>query len=276
MDASDINVLRFQEIKMIIQGLSINSGLTMEESIFVIERAFEKVFFNEYTVQFDDKYEVYATNSEYTHHVKSMEDVKRIRQSIFIDVTETRRRYIDDLKRQISIREIASLIAKEINKLASLNAFNRFNYLIYRYIKGFILSKIDGGYIVNIGIGKVAYFFTDIDCELYKEHIFFVKQIRKDTDSGIIKILLEKPERYKKVIDIYEMFKHRNGKLVKNKIAIRVSNDFVWVFESRHRETLYRQEIKSGDQTARELALLAAKRVFDAYAFGSQMRAEGT
>lgn len=276
METSDINVSRFEEIKTIIHGLAVNSGLTIEESIFIIERSFEKVFFNEYTVQFDDKYELYATDSEHTYYIKSMMDVKRLRHQAFLKITETRKKYVNNLKSNISLKEIADIIADETNKLAVLNAYTQFNHLIFKHVRGFILNKIDGGYIVNIGINKIAYFYTDQDYELHKDYIFFVKSIIKEPDTGTIKIILNKTKKNKKILDVYEVFKNHNGKIVKNKIAIRATNDFIWVFELRHRETLYRKQINRGDQTARELALLAAKRVFDAYAFGSQSRAEGT
>jgi hypothetical protein len=276
MDATDVSVSKIAEIREIIQGLSVNSGLTVAESIFVIERAFEKALFGEYTVQFDNNYEIYAVNSEHAYHIKSMSDVNRLRHQAFVEITETRKKYVEDLKSYISLKEIANLIANEINKLATINAFTQFSYLIYRYVKGFILGRIDGGYIVNIGTTKVAYFYTDMVYEMHTVHIFLVKAIRKEKDMGTIKIILEMPERYKKILDIYDVFKNRNGKIVKNDIAVRVTKRLVWVFTASHRETLYRQEIEPGNHTGRELALLAAKSVFDAYAFPKKRRAESS
>ena len=108
MDTTDINVSKIVEIKTIVRGLSINSGLSVAESVFVIERALEKVLFGKYTVQFDDKYELYATNSDRIYHIKSMSDVNQLRHQAFLAITEERKIYIENLKSSISLKEIAS------------------------------------------------------------------------------------------------------------------------------------------------------------------------
>ena len=93
-----------------------------------------------------------------------------------------------------------------------------------------------------------------------------VNKIERDFDNGIIKVLLIEPvKRSRKKTDILNIFDNRNGKITKNKIAIRVTDNFVWVYETKHRETLYKKEFKKGDINERETALITAKSVFDRY-----------
>jgi hypothetical protein len=279
VESTDIGVSKIDEIKNMIKSLAIMSDISIAESVFVIERAFEQVLFDEFIVQFDDDFYLTATNREHIYILKSMDDVKRLRHQAFVKITETRKKFVEGLKSNVSLKEIAALIAKETNKLAAQNSYMQFNYLMSKHVKGFILSKIEGGYIVNIGINKIAYFYTEDNYEVYKEHIFFVNNVKKDTDTGVIKILLEIPKKPdKKVINIFEMFKNKTGKITKNGVSLRVTNEFVWVFEPLHRETFFKEIYKSENEKL--LALLKAKNVFDRYAFRQKTeqksRAEGT
>lgn len=259
---------QFQEIKQLIQSVSINAGLNIKEAIFVIERAVEKVFYNKYTVQFDDNFNLYAINKDENILLNSLHDVKRIKHKILTEVTENRKEYIIGLKSGISLKEIAELISKEAYRLGVANSYRQCKYLLFRHIKGFIIAKTEDGYIVNIGIGKVAYLNTSEEYELFKYHRFFVSRIERDFDNGVLKVFLMKPiKKPRKQTDVSVLFRVRNGKITKNKIAIRVTDSFVWVYEVRHRDTLYRKDFKHGDFNERVIALLAAKSVFEAYAF---------
>ena len=263
---------RFQDIKNIIRTISATNGLSMPEAIFIIEKAMENVFYGKYRVVFDDSYDLYAKNDDEKILISSLKDVRNIRHKIFLKVINRKNEYISNLRDSISLKEIVLEINKEADKLSTSKDWVKYNYLISKHVRGMIISKTDEFYIVDIGVGKIAYLpLSEGYYEIFKRYPFFVKSVVRHFDKGFVRIFLSKPkikakqERSGKKLT--EIFKDgKTGKVVKNKRIARVTDSFVWVYEAidkpiQHAETLYKREFLKNDNS-RQLALSEAESFF--------------
>ncbi len=259
---------RFQDIKNLIREISATKGLSFAESIFVIEKAMENVFYGRYRAVFYDSYDLYAENDDEKIPISSLKDIKNIRHKIFLEAINGKKEYINNLKDGISLKEIVSEINKEVNNLSVSKNYAKYKNLINRHVRGEVISKTEEYYIVNIGVGKAAYLqLSEGYYETFKKYPFFVKNVVRDLDEGFVRIFLSKPIAKTKPVrsgkKLTEIFKDgKTGKVVKNKKAVRVTDNFVWVFDTRHRETLYRKEFTQGDNLTRGIALSEAESFF--------------
>ena len=259
---------RFQDVKNLIREISATKGLSFAESIHVIEKAIENVFYGKYRAVFYDSYDLYAENDDERIPISSLKDIKNIRHKIFLKAINGKKEYINNLKDGISLKEIVAEINKEANKIAVSKDYAKYKNLIYRHVRGEVISKTEEYYIVNIGVGKAAYLqLSEGYYETLKRYPFFVKNVVRYFDEGFVRIFLSKPlQKLKPVCSgkkLTEIFKDgKTGKVVKNKKAVRVTDNFVWVYETRHRETLYKKEFIQGDDLTRAIALSEAESFF--------------
>ena len=264
---------RFQDIKNIIRTISSTNGLSMPEAIFIVEKAMENVFYGKYRVVFDDSYDLYAENDDEKILISSLKDVRNIRHKIFLKVINLKNEYISNLRDSISLKEIVLEINKEANKLSTSKDWVKYNYLISKHIRGMIVSKTDEFYIVDIGVGKIAYLpLSEGYYETFKKYPFFVKSVVRHFDKGFVRIFLSKPKikakQERSGMKLTEIFKDgKTGKVVSHKITVLVTDSFVWVYETNHKpiqhtETLYRKEFVKGDNLSRVIALSEAESFF--------------
>ena len=260
---------RFQDIKNIIRTISATNGLSLPEAIFIIEKVMENVFYGKYRVVFDDSYDLYAKNDDEKILISSLKDVRNIRHKIFLKVINLKNEYISNLRDSISLKEIVLEINKEADKLSTSKDWVKYNYLISKHIRGMIVSKTDEFYIVDIGVGKIAYLpLSEGYYEIFKRYPFFVKNVIRRFDEGFISIFLSKPQIKPKLgrsgKKLTEIFKDgKTGKFVNHKITVLVSDSFVWVYESlkkpvEHAETIYKKEFTK-ENNSRETALSEAE-----------------
>ena len=260
---------RFQDVKNLIREISAAKRLSFAESIFVIEKAMENVLYGRYRAVFYDSYDLYAENDDEKILISSLKDIRNIRHKIFLEAINEKKEYISNLKDSISLKEILLEINKEANKLSVSKDWIKYNHLISKHVRGMILSKTDEYYTVNIGVGKIAYLqLSEGYYETFKRYPFFVKSVVRYLDEGFVRIFLSKPALKTKPVrsgkKLTEIFKNgKTGKVVKNKKAVRVTDNFVWVYETRHRETLYKKEFAKGDNLSREIALSEAESFLD-------------
>ena len=259
----------FQNINNLIQEISATKGLSSAESIFALEKGLSNVFYGKYTAVFDGSYNLYIENGDEKIFISSLEDINRIRRKIFIETSNGTLKNIHGLKDSISFNEILLEINKEANKLATSKDWTKYNYLISKHVRGMVISKTDEFYIVDIGVGKIAYLpLSEGNYETFKKYPFFVKNVIRRFDEGFISIFLSKPRKKPKQErsgkKLTEIFKDgKTGKLVNHKITVQVTDSFVWVYESlgkpvKHAETIYKKEFTK-ENNSRETALSEAE-----------------
>ena len=260
---------QFQNIKNLIQEISATKGLSSAESIFALEKGLSKVFYGKYNAVFDVSYNLYIENGDEKIFISSLEDINRIRRKIFIETSNGTIENINSLKYDISFNEILLRINKEANKLATSKDWTKYNYLISKHVRGMVISKTDEFYIVDIGVGKIAYLpLSEGNYETFKKYPFFVKNVIRRFDEGFISIFLskprKKPKRERSGKKLTEIFKDgKTGKFVNHKITVLVTDSFVWVYESlekpvKHAETIYKKEFNKNDNS-RQIALSEAE-----------------
>ena len=263
---------QFQNIKNLIQEISATKGLSSAESIFALEKGLSNVFYGKYNAVFDVSYNLYIENGDEKIFISSLEDINRIRRKILIETSSGTLKNIHGLKDSISFNEILLEINKEANKLATSKDWTKYNYLISKHVRGMIISKTDEFYIVNIGVGKIAYLpLSEGNYETFKKYPFFVKNVIRRFDKGFISIFLSKPQIKPKLgrssKKLTEIFKDgKTGKFVNHKITVQVTDSFVWVYESlekpvKHAETIYKKEFTK-DDNSRKIALSEAEFFF--------------
>ena len=263
---------QFQNIKNLIQEISVTKGLSSAESIFALEKGLSNIFYGKYTAVFDESYNLYIENADEKIFINSLEDIKRIRRKIFLETSNETIENINGLKDSISIDDILLEINKEANKLATSKDWTKYNYLISRHVRGMVISKNNEFYIVDIGVGKIAYLpLSEGDYENFKRYPFFVKSVVRCFEEGFVRIFLSKPrikpkqERSGKKLT--EIFKDgKTGKFVSHKITVMVTDSFVWVYESvekpvEHVETIYKKEFTK-DDNSRQTVLSEAEIFF--------------
>ena len=259
---------QFQNIKNLIQEISATKGLSSAESIFALEKGLSNVFYGKYNAVFDVSYNLYIENGDEKILI-SLEDINRIRHKIFIETSNGTIHNINSLKYDISFNDILLKINKEANKLATLKDWTKYNYLISKHVRGMVISRTDEFYIVDIGVGKIAYLpLSEGYYEIFKRYPFFVKNVIRRFDEGFISIFLskprKKPKRERSGKKLTEIFKDgKTGKFVNHKITVLVTDSFVWVYESlekpvEHAETIYKKEFTK-DDNSREIALSEAE-----------------
>ena len=258
---------RFRDVKNIIREISAAKGLSFAEAIHVIEKAMENVFYGKYRVLFYDSYALYAENDDKKILISSLKDVRKIRHKIFLEVISGKKKYISNLKDSISLKEILLEINKEANKLSVSKDYVKYKNLIYRHVRGEVISKTNEYYIVNIGVGKVAYLpLSEGYYEPFKIYPFFVKSVSRYSDEGFVRIFLSKPSVKTKPArlgkKLTEIFKDgKTGKVVKYGRAIRVTLNSVLVFETKNGEILYIKDFK--DDLTRIKALSEAESYYE-------------
>ncbi len=263
---------QFQNIKNLIQEISVTKGLSSAESIFALEKGLSNIFYGKYTAVFDESYNLYIENADEKIFINSLEDIKRIRRKIFLETSNETIENINGLKDSISIDDILLEINKEANKLATSKDWTKYNYLISRHVRGMVISKNNEFYIVDIGVGKIAYLpLSEGDYENFNRYPFFVKSVVRCFEEGFVRIFLSKPrikpkqERSGKKLT--EIFKDgKTGKFVSHKITVMVTDSFVWVYESvekpvEHVETIYKKEFTK-DDNSRQTVLSEAEIFF--------------
>ncbi len=262
----------FQNIKNLIQEISVSKGLSSAESIFVLEKGLSNIFYGKYMAVFDESYNLYLESADEKIFISSLEDIKRIRRKIFLETSNVKIKNINDLKDSISFEEILLEINKEANKLATSKDWAKYNYLISRHVRGMVILKNNEFYIVNIGLDKIAYLpLSEGDYVTFKRYPFFVKSVVRNFDEGFISIFLSKPRKkpkqersHKKLTEIFKDGKI--GKFVSHKITVLVTDSFVWIYESiekpvEHAETLYKKEFIK-ENNSRQIALSEAEICF--------------
>jgi hypothetical protein len=259
----------FQNINNLIQEISATKGLSSAEAIFALEKGLSNIFYGKYTAVFDGSYNLYIENGDEKIFISSLEDINRIRRKILIETSNGTLKNIHGLKDSISFNEILLEISKEANKLATSKDWTKYNYLISKHVRGMIISKTNEFYIVDIGVGKIAYLpLSEGNYETFKKYPFFVKNVIRRFDEGFISIFLSKPRKKPKPErsgkKLTEIFKDgKTGKFVNHKITVQVTDSFVWVYESlekpvEHAETIYKKEFTK-DDNSRQIALSEAE-----------------
>ena len=264
------SISSISEIRNLIIGVAENSGLKYDEAVAIIEKVLENVLFNKYDVFFDKDYHISATNKNNESDVKlisSVNDLKEIRQQIFLNTTEEKKEYITGLKSNISFRDIKDLISNEINKFGSLALYRQVSYLLHKHITGTVIAEIERGYIVNISRINKAGYIADVEYkyEVGEQYKFYVEKIKKDLSSGELKIIL-KSVKNKNITtgrSLIAKFRRSNGKLVKNKTAIIATRHFVRVYSVKNREVFYEKEFS--DFNERTAAIITASSVFNGH-----------
>ena len=260
---------QFQNIKNLIQEISATKGLSTAEAIFALEKGLSNIFYGKYTAVFDGSYNLYIENGDEKIFISSLEDINRIRRKIFIETINGTLKNIHGLKDIISFNDILLKINKEANKLATSKDWTKYNYLISKHVRGMVISKTDEFYIVDIGVGKIAYLpLSEGNYETFKKYPFFVKNVIRRFDEGFISIFLSKPQikpkQERSGKKLTEIFKDgKTGKFVNHKITVLVTDSFVWVYESlekpvKHAETIYKKEFTK-ENNSRETALSEAE-----------------
>ena len=256
------------EIRHLITAVSENSGLKYDEAVAVIEKVMEKVLFNKYAIFFDEDYRICAINKSDGSDIvwiSSVNDLKKIRQKILINVTEEKKEYIAELKSNISFKEIKTLISTEVSKCGNLALYRQVSYLLHKYIIGTVIAEIEKGYIININRINKAGYISDADCEyeVGDKCKFYVDKIKKDFSTGELKIILKSIENQNIVNErsLIARFRRSNGKFIKNKIAILVAKQFTRVYSVKSREVFYEKEFS--DFNERTAAIIAASSVFN-------------
>ena len=263
---------QFQNIKNLIQEISVTKGLSTAEAIFALEKGLSNIFYGKYNAVFDVSYNLYIENGDEKIFISSLKDINRIRRKIFIETSNGTIENIHGLKDSISFYDILLEVDKEANKLATSKDWTKYNYLISKHVRGMIISKTDEFYIVNIGVGKIAYLpLSEGNYETFKKYPFFVKNVIRRFDKGFISIFLSKPQIKPKLgrsgKKLTEIFKDgKTGKFVNHKITVQVTDSFVWVYESlekpvKHAETIYKKEFTK-DDNSRKIALSEAEFFF--------------
>jgi hypothetical protein len=263
---------QFQNIKNLIQEISLTKGLSTAESIFTLEKGLSNVFYGKYTAIFDGSYNLYIENADEKIYISSLEDIRRIRRKIFLETPDGTPENINGLIDSISFNDILLEINKEANKLATSKDWRKYNYLISKHVRGMIVSKTDEFYIVNIGVGKIAYLpLSEGNYETFKKYPFFVERAVRNFDEGFISIFLSKPrikpQRERSCKKLAEIFKDgKTGKFVSHKMTVSVKDSSIWVYESvkkpvEHIETIYKKEFTK-DDNSRETALSEAEIFF--------------
>ncbi len=163
----------------------------------MLEVVLEKVLYGKYTVSFDEDFNIRAVNreTETEIQIKSLKDIKKLRQSIYKRAIAMQRG-ATNLQSYISMKTISGLFSKALWNKAALEQYRNNKFSLHKNIKGIPISKTDDAYIVNIG-GIAAYLpfkYADMQLEeVFGETFkFYVREVGYDMEEGTFLMILSR------------------------------------------------------------------------------------